>query len=159
MATLTGSEPPDEMVPSWTSLRAPSRLIRSTDTWSLPASTATTKRPSLEVWIAPCDARPEPVPAPPVLNGEPAVGVRLPSACLSNAPTVFVPAVLSFTYTWPAPRSSWWAGEALAGTAAAAVAATLTSSEPANLEDGTRMGVRARSGARRYRLRPLFTDS
>ena len=45
----------------------------------------------------PCEARPEPVPAPPAANGDPASGVSVPSACRSNAPIVFVPFVLSLT--------------------------------------------------------------
>ena len=48
-------------------------------------------------WIAPCEASPAPVPAPPVANGEPGSGVSEPSACRSNAPIVLVPAVLSLT--------------------------------------------------------------
>ena len=42
-----------------------------------------------------------PVPAPPAENGDPALGVSVPSACRSNAAIVLVPAVLSLTYTCP----------------------------------------------------------
>src|SRR4029077_5258477 len=54
----------------------------------------------------PCDPIPIPVPAPPTANGDPATGVSVPSACRSNAATVFVPAVLSFPYTCPTPRGA-----------------------------------------------------
>ena len=78
-----------------TSLRVPSNSILRTDTWLLPASTASRKRPSLLTWIAPWEASPAPVPAPPAVNGEPASGVSDPSKWRSNPLIVFVPAVLS----------------------------------------------------------------
>ena len=43
------------------------------------------------------DASPAPVPAPPAVNGDPASGVSVPSACRSNAPIVLGPSVLSST--------------------------------------------------------------
>lgn len=52
-----------------TSLSEPLGLIRSTETWLLPASTASRNRPSGEICSAPCDASPAPVPAPPAVNG------------------------------------------------------------------------------------------
>src|SRR5580704_14805417 len=70
-------------------------------TWLLPASTAITNRPPAENCKAPCEASPDPVPAPPATNGDPGTGVSEPSACRSNAPIVLVPAVLSLTYTCP----------------------------------------------------------
>src|SRR6266581_2477563 len=75
----------------------PSPLIGSTEIWLLPASAAIRNRPSGEICSAPCDASPAPVPAPPAANGDPAWGVSVPSACRSNAPIVFAPAVLSLT--------------------------------------------------------------
>ena len=92
---LSGRVPPEDTTP--TRLSEPSRWTRSTEIWLLPASTASTYRPSAENWIEPWDASPAPAPAPPAGNGDPRSGVSVPSACRSNAPIVFVPAVLSFT--------------------------------------------------------------
>ena len=44
---------------------------------------------------------PCPVPAPPAANGEPGIGVSVPSAWRSKPAIVFVPAVLSLTYRCP----------------------------------------------------------
>jgi hypothetical protein len=63
----------------------------------LPASTARIQFPSTVAWIDPCDPMIVPVPAPPAENGDPVIGVSEPSECWSNAPIVFVPAVLSLT--------------------------------------------------------------
>jgi hypothetical protein len=49
----------------------------------------------------PCEAIPLPVPTPPATNGEPGIGVSIPSAWRSKAPIVFTPPVLSLTYTCP----------------------------------------------------------
>ena len=68
---LTGVGPSEETTPLGTSLRVPSNPILRTDTWLLPASTASRKRPSRLTWIAPWEASPAPVPAPPAVNGEP----------------------------------------------------------------------------------------
>jgi hypothetical protein len=95
--TLTGSVPRDDTVPPGTRLSAPPGLIRSTEIWLLPASTAIRNRPLAEIWSAPWEASPAPVPAPPAVNGEPASAVKVPSARRSNAPIVLVPAVLSLT--------------------------------------------------------------
>src|ERR1700678_373868 len=99
----------------------PSKLILSTEIWLLAASTASRYRPLPVIWIAPCDAKPLPFPAPPALNGDPASGVSDPSAWRLNAPIVFVPAVLSLTYTCPTTREKVGAAEAVAGTATATV--------------------------------------
>ena len=97
MVTLTGSMPFEETTPFCTGASEPPRVIRSTEIWLLPASTAITNGPSEAVWIAPWDGRPDPVPAPPAANGDPATGVNEPSAWRSNAPIVLVPGVLSST--------------------------------------------------------------
>src|ERR1700733_12942716 len=115
---LTGSWPPEETTRSRDS--EPSKLILSTEIWLLPASTASRYRPLSAIWIAPCDARPVPFPAPPALNGDPASGVSDPSAWRLNAPTVFVPTVSSLTYTCPTTGDEVGAAEAGAGTTAAA---------------------------------------
>jgi hypothetical protein len=96
-ATLTGWTPREETTPCGTSSSAPFDVIRSTDIWLLPASTAITKRPSPLTWIDPWQGKPEPVPSPPVSNGEPGRGLSCPSSRRTKPATVFVPAVLSFT--------------------------------------------------------------
>jgi hypothetical protein len=95
--TLTGSLPPEETVPPPMLPSSPSGLMRSTEIWLLPASTASRYFPSGLTWSAPCEPMPFPVPAPPVAKGEPAMGVSVPSAWRSKAAIVFTPAVLSFT--------------------------------------------------------------
>ena len=84
-----GTTPPDQ-----TGTRRGSGCVamsRSTENCLLPASTATRYRPWGEVWMAPCEARPSPEPAPPITKGDPARGVRDPSAWRSNAATVLTP--------------------------------------------------------------------
>src|SRR5262249_31670969 len=56
-------------------------------------------------------------------------GVRLPSACRSNAPIVLVPAVLSLTYTCPATGDEPVEAAAAAGIATAAAAAAAITSD------------------------------
>ena len=71
---LTGSLPPEATgLPSAT-VRLPFGLIRSTEIWLLPASTASRYRPSALSCRAPCEPMPFPVPAPPIANGEPGIG-------------------------------------------------------------------------------------
>src|SRR5215471_11652551 len=94
-----------------------------------PASTAITNRLSAEIWIAPCDASPAPVPAPPAVNGDPASAVRLPSVCRSNAPIVLAPAVLSLTYTCPTTAGEPVEAATAAGIATAAAAAAAITSD------------------------------
>src|SRR6478735_6964315 len=96
---LTGSIPPDETGLPVAGVSDPSAPTANTEIWLLWASTASTQLPSEVDWIDPCEPTIVPVPAPPAENGEPAIVVSDPSACWSNAPIVFVPAVLSLTYT------------------------------------------------------------
>ena len=93
--------PPDQTGLPSASTSLPSGLMRSTEIWLLPASTASRYRPSGLCCNAPWEPVPVPVPAPPTENGDPASGVSVPSACRSNPATVFVPAVLSLTYRCP----------------------------------------------------------
>src|SRR3954454_8944326 len=79
----------------------PPEPMRRTETLLDPALTASRNRPSAERWIAPCEPRPLPRPAPPVRKGEPGIGVSDPSACRTKTATVLAPAALSFTYVWP----------------------------------------------------------
>ena len=75
---LTGFAPFEETTSatwSW-----PCGLTRSTEISLLPASTASRYRPSALCCSEPCDATPCPVPAPPIANGEPEMGVSDPSA-------------------------------------------------------------------------------
>jgi hypothetical protein len=72
--------------------------------------------------VDPADGIVAPVPAPPAANGEPASGVRVPSAWRANASTVLAPAVLPSTYTWPTTGSADGL-DAAAGAAAIAVSA------------------------------------
>jgi hypothetical protein len=94
---LSGSVPREETTPPGSRLREPPEWTRSTEIWLLPASTAIRNRPSAENCSAPCEASPEPVPAPPAANGDPASGVSVPSAWRSNAPIVLTGLVLSLT--------------------------------------------------------------
>jgi hypothetical protein len=57
---LTGCTPPEETRPPFTGRRVPSDLMRSTESWLLPALTASRNRPSSVTWSAPC----EPMAAP-----------------------------------------------------------------------------------------------
>src|ERR1700683_3213160 len=120
-ATLSGRVPPEPV--TLTRLSEPSKWIRSTEIWLLPAPTAIRNRPSGVIWIAPCEASPAPVPAPPATNGDPVSGVSEPSACRLNAPIVLVPCVLSLTYTCPTTGEAPVEAEAEAGTARGAAAA------------------------------------
>ena len=61
------------------------------------------------IWSAPAEPTGPPTPAPPVSEGEPAIGVRLPSDQRSKPATVLWTAELLLTYTWPTTR---WAGAA-----------------------------------------------
>ena len=97
IATLTGRAPPEETTPPRIRRSDPPGVTPSTEIWLLAASTAIRNRPSGEICSAPWDASPAPVPAPPTANGDPGSAVSVPFACRSNAPMVFVPAVLSFT--------------------------------------------------------------
>src|SRR6187549_924398 len=96
---LIGTSPPEETGLPGAGVSEPFAPIANTEIWLLPASTASTQLPSAVDWIDPCEPVIVPVPAPPAENGEPAIVVSDPSACWSNAPIVFVPAVLSLTYT------------------------------------------------------------
>src|SRR3989442_9563486 len=98
---LTGLAPFEETGPPPTGSSAPSGLIRSTEISLLPASTVNRYRPSLLSCSAPWEAIPFPVPTPPAANGEPGIGVSVPSAWRSKPAIVFTPPVLSFTYTCP----------------------------------------------------------
>src|SRR6266516_2809174 len=98
---LTGLAPFEETGPPPTGTSEPSGLIRSTEISLLPASTANRYRPSLLSCSAPWEAIPFPVPTPPAANGEPVIGVSVPSAWRSKPAIVFTPPVLSFTYTCP----------------------------------------------------------
>ena len=90
---LTGVIPPEDT--GWpTRTGTPSSVMRSTETWLLPASTASRYLPSLVTCIAPWDARPEPSPMPPAGNGEPGIGLSEPSACRSNPAMVLAGAVV-----------------------------------------------------------------
>src|SRR6201986_1088659 len=121
MATLTGRVPPDGATRPGSSLSLPSCFTRSTDTWLLPASAATMNLPSAVIWIAPWEAKLDPVPAPPATKGECARGVRLASAWRGEPDRVLVPGVLSLTYTYPV-TGEVGAVEALATPAAPVVA-------------------------------------
>ena len=90
---LTGRTPPEDTTLARRS--DPPGLMRSTETWLLPASAASRNRPPSAICTAPWEARPAPVPAPPAVKGEPGKGVSVPLACRSNAAIVFAPAVLS----------------------------------------------------------------
>src|SRR5205085_12645228 len=72
--------------------------------------------------MAPCEASPDPVPAPPASNGDLVRAVSRPSACREKPATVFAPAGVSFTYTNP----DWYdcAADATAGAAMAPTRAT-----------------------------------
>ena len=88
--------PPEET--GWpTCTGTPPAVTRSTEIWLLPASTASRYRPSGVAWIAPCEPRPAPRPAPPMVNGEPGMAVSEPSACRSNPAMVLAVAVLPLT--------------------------------------------------------------
>src|SRR6185437_549694 len=121
---LTGVTPPEEA--TLTLRSAPPGSTCRTETWLLPASAASRNRPPSANWTAPCEARPAPVPAPPALNGDPGIGVRVPSACRLNPAIVFAPAVPSSRYTCPVTgdRCTWDADADTAGTATAAVTVT-----------------------------------
>jgi len=74
------STPPEAIGEPATARSEPSCLMRSTEIWLLPASTASRKRPSALSCSDPCDASAWPVPEPPTANGDPGIAVRLPSA-------------------------------------------------------------------------------
>jgi hypothetical protein len=78
---LTGSIPPDDTGLPDAALSESSIATASTEIWLLPASAARTNFPSYVACSDPCEPTIAPVPAPPVENGEPANGVRVPSAC------------------------------------------------------------------------------
>ena len=92
---LNGVVPFESDVP--TSDSEPCLPTRRTEMSLLAASTASTKRRSLDSWIAPADPVGLPMPAPPVWNGDPASGVRLPSRCRAKPATVLWIAALSLT--------------------------------------------------------------
>src|SRR3954451_13940477 len=98
---LTGLVPLEETGLRPTRFSALPGLIRSTEIWFLPTSAVNRQRPSLLSCNDLCEASPLPVPTPPAANGEPRIGVPVPSASRSKAPMVFTPRVLSWTYTCP----------------------------------------------------------
>src|SRR5437763_14575680 len=126
---LTGWTPPEPTVS--TGVSDPSKWIRRTDTWLLPASTASRRRPSALRCSDPCDASPAPLPAPPAAKGDPGSAVSVPSAWRARPATVFVPEVLSLTYRWPTTGDL---GAAAAGDAP--TAARRTSRTPAVVRRG-----------------------
>ena len=92
---LTGFAPSEETTSAiWSD---PSGLMRRTEIWLLPASTARRYRPFPLSCSEPWEATPCPVPAPPTAKGEPGIGVSDPSEWRSNPATVFTPVVLSLT--------------------------------------------------------------
>src|ERR1700722_9304996 len=133
---LTGSAPPEDTTRARRS--DPSGRTRSTETWLLPASTASRSRPPSAICTAPSDARPAPVPAPPARNGEPGSEVSDPSACRSNAAIVFAPVVLSSRYTCPVTGDGKGEADATAGAASMAPAATALSATGTRHRDASR---------------------
>src|SRR5438034_11117966 len=122
---LTGLTPPEETGPPPMGFSSPSELMRNTEIWLLPASTASRYLPSLETCRAPCEPTPAPVPAPPAANGEPRNGVNELSVCRSQAAIVCVPSVLSLTYRCPTTSDAADAPPAAIAAATAAGASRL----------------------------------
>ena len=95
-AMLTGRTPPEETTPPGTSASEPSRPIRSTETWLLPADGD--QEPAV---LGDLDralrGEPGAGPGPARRERGSGLGVSAPSACRSKAPIVLAPFVLSLT--------------------------------------------------------------